>query len=298
MSATMRVTDFTANSRLFPEPPPVINVDARQFPVTVHFNKKTALSDYVDGAFKKVSKIHQRLPPGGILVFLTGQDEIRMLTNELCKRFPTKSKDSSRSDENWNPRVKCSAKNMDVEIEDVDIEQDRDNQDGEEMGDLVESSGESDFDEDQGDNFSSQTTSNPLHVLPLFSLLPVAEQLQVFQPPPEGSRLCVVATNIAETSLTIPGIKYVVDCGRVKERVYDKTTGVESFQIGWISKASAAQRTGRAGRTGPGHCYRLYSSAVFERDFQRFSEPEILKYPIEGITENCQSLTPQESCYR
>lgn len=291
MSATMRVTDFTANNRLFPEPPPVINVDARQFPVTVHFSKKTALLDYVDEAFKKVSKIHQKLPPGGILVFLTGQDEIRMLGNKLCERFPTNSKDSSRTDKNWNPRVKCSAKNMDVEIEDVDIEQDLNNQEAKKMDDPAESSAESDFEEDQDDDFSNKATNNPLHILPLFSLLPVAEQLQVFQPPPEGSRLCVVATNIAETSLTIPGIKYVVDCGRVKERVYNKKTGVESFQVGWISKASAAQRTGRAGRTGPGHCYRLYSSTVFERDFQQFSEPEILKYPIEGITQRCQSLT-------
>lgn len=284
MSATMRVTDFTANNRLFPEPPPAINVDARQFPVTVHFNKKTALLDYIDEAFKKVSKIHQKLPPGGILVFLTGQDEIRMLSNKLRERFPATSKDSSRTDKNWNPRVKCSAKNMDVEIEDVDIEQDLENQEAGKMDDPAESSEESDFEEDQDDDFSNTATSNPLYILPLFSLLPVAEQLQVFQPPREGSRLCVVATNIAETSLTIPGIKYVVDCGRVKERVYNKKTGVESFQIGWISKASAAQRTGRAGRTGPGHCYRLYSSTVFERDFQQFSEPEILKYPIEGIT--------------
>ncbi|KAL0187302.1 hypothetical protein M9458_018972, partial [Cirrhinus mrigala] len=69
----------------------------------------------------------------------------------------------------------------------------------------------------------------------------------VFRPPPAGARLCVVATNVAETSLTIPGIKYVVDCGRVKKRFYDRVT--------WISQASANQRAGRAGRTEPGHCY-------------------------------------------
>lgn len=79
---------------------------------------------------------------------------------------------------------------------------------------------------------------------------------QVFQPPPEGTRLCVVATNVAETSLTIPGIKYVVDCGKVKKRHYDRVTGVSSFRITWVSQASADQRAGRAGRTEPGHCYR------------------------------------------
>lgn len=81
--------------------------------------------------------------------------------------------------------------------------------------------------------------------------------LQVFRPPPPGTRLCVVATNIAETSLTIPGIKYVIDCGKVKKRFYDKITGVSSFRVTWISQASANQRAGRAGRTEPGHCYRL-----------------------------------------
>lgn len=277
MSATMRVTDFTANTRLFPQPPPVINVEARQYPVDIHFNKRTVLRDYVDEAFKKVSKIHQKLPPGGILVFLTGQDEIRNMCNKLGERFSPK-KSSGRSEENdWNPRVKLSAKQMDIETEDVDVEDNDDEVDEEE--DDLDASDDSDV---EGLLEDDELNSEPLHILPLFSLLPVADQLKVFQPPPEGTRLCVVATNIAETSLTIPGIKYVVDCGRVKERVYDKSTGVESFQIGWISKASAAQRTGRAGRTGPGHCYRLYSSAVFERDFAQFSEPEILKYPIEG----------------
>src|SRR5438046_1956012 len=181
MSATMRVTDFTANSKLFPEIPPVINVDARQFPVTVHFNKKTTLSDYVDEAFKKVSKIHQRLPPGCILVFLTGQDEIRMLSNKLYERFPTESNDLSRSNDSWNPRVKCSAKNMDVEIEDVDIEQEPDIQEPLNMDETMENSEESDFENDRVDDSSNNTTRNPLHVLPLFSLLPVRDQLRVFQ---------------------------------------------------------------------------------------------------------------------
>jgi len=281
MSATMRVTDFTANSRLFPQAPPVINVEARQYPVSVHFNRRTALQNYVDEAFKKVSKIHQRLPAGGILVFLTGQDEIRLLCNKLRDRFPQKRK-NTRENEGQELRVKCPTQYMDLEAEDVEVEHDSEDLD---LDNVEVNSDESDGSDlegqfDPGD--SKDTEIEPLHVLPLFSLLPVNEQLRVFQPPPEGSRLCVVATNVAETSLTIPGIKYVVDCGRVKERVYDRTTGVESFQIRWISKASAAQRAGRAGRTGPGHCYRLYSSAVFERDFAQFSVPEILKYPIEG----------------
>ena len=74
--------------------------------------------------------------------------------------------------------------------------------------------------------------------------------MKVFQNPPEGSRLCIIATNVAETSSTIPGIRYVVDSGRSKERHFNEETGVQSFEIDWISKSSADQRAGRAGRTG------------------------------------------------
>ena len=146
----------------------------------------------------------------------------------------------------------------------------------------------------------ASSTSVPMHIIPLYSLLPSDKQMRVFAPPPPGSRLVVVSTNVAETSLTIPGIRYVVDCGRAKEvrsnltirfflylikpqRMYDAASGIQSFQINWISKASAAQRAGRAGRTGPGHCYRLYSSALYEHYFESFSEPEILRTPIEGV---------------
>jgi ATP-dependent RNA helicase DHX37/DHR1 len=122
-----------------------------------------------------------------------------------------------------------------------------------------------------------------MHILPLYSLLPQEKQMRVFQPPPGGARLVVVATNVAETSLTIPGIRYVVDCGRAKERHHDLASGMQAFRVGFISKASASQRAGRAGRTGPGHCYRLYSSALFESVFDAHSPPEILRMPVDGI---------------
>lgn len=93
----------------------------------------------------------------------------------------------------------------------------------------------------------------------------------------------MVATNVAETSLTIPGITYVVDCGRVKERDYDMKTEVGSFRNTWTSKSSADQRAGRAGRTGPGHVYRLYSSSVYANYFSQFSKPEIHRMSIEGV---------------
>ena len=90
MSATLRIEDFAANSVLFGVPPPVIRIPARQHSVTVHFSRRT-VSDYVGEAYKKVCKIHARLPPGGILVFLTGQGEIQALCRKLEKRYGAKA---------------------------------------------------------------------------------------------------------------------------------------------------------------------------------------------------------------
>jgi ATP-dependent RNA helicase DHX37/DHR1 len=89
MSATLRVSDFTSNPTLFPTPPPVIHIAARQHPVTIHFNRHT-VGDYVAEAYKKVCKIHARLPPGGVLVFLTGQSEIQALCRKLEKKYGNK----------------------------------------------------------------------------------------------------------------------------------------------------------------------------------------------------------------
>lgn len=89
MSATLRISDFVENATLFATPPPVIKVPARQYPVTVHFNRRTS-SDYVSDAIRKVSKIHARLPPGGILVFLTGQNEISGVCRKLEERYGAK----------------------------------------------------------------------------------------------------------------------------------------------------------------------------------------------------------------
>ena len=132
-------------------------------------------------------------------------------------------------------------------------------------------------------NIKSSYSDDTVRALPLYSLLPTDQQMRVFETVPEDVRLVVVATNIAETSLTIPNIRYVVDAGRVKQKVYDPITGLSSFEVVWISKASARQRAGRAGRTQKGHCYRLYSSAVFDNEFPEFSEPEIRRIPIEGV---------------
>lgn len=286
MSATLRITDFTQNKTLFSDPPPVLQAEGRQYPVTDHFARRTH-HDYVEDAFKKISKGHKKLPPGGILVFLTGQNEITQLSKKLKEAFWIGHTASG-------PQVRISGKDAPMEAEDVDFGEVMDGNDD----DYDDEDDEVDITLNDDEDFKmegEEEESGPakMHILPLYSLLPTREQLRVFEPPPDGSRLVVLATNVAETSLTIPGIRYVFDCGRSKERKYDRTTGVQSFEVGWISKASASQRAGRAGRTGPGHCYKLYSSAVYERDFQEFAEPEILRMPIEGVVLQLKAMNLQ-----
>ncbi|KAK8902516.1 hypothetical protein QC760_10915 [Botrytis cinerea] len=283
MSATLRITDFTENKTLFSTPPPVLQAEGRQYPVTTHFARKTH-HDYVEEAFRKISKGHRKLPPGGILVFLTGQNEITHLSKKLKEAFKIGSTTTG-------PQVRISGKDAPMEAEDIDFGETMDTTND----DYVDDDDEVTFNDDEDFDIGEEADTGPskMHILPLYSLLPTKEQLRVFEPPPDGSRLIVLATNVAETSLTIPGIRYVFDCGRSKERKYDKTTGVQSFEVGWISKASASQRAGRAGRTGPGHCYRFYSSAVYERDFEEFAEPEILRMPIEGVVLQLKSMNLQ-----
>ncbi|GLU07336.1 hypothetical protein SLE2022_242980 [Rubroshorea leprosula] len=373
MSATLRVEDFISGRRLFHNPPPVIEVPTRQFPVTIHFSKRTEIVDYIGQAFKKVMAIHKRLPPGGILVFVTGQREVEYLCSKLHKasreliantfkrdigteaaapsekssvgdidmkdineafeisanstdqqtdRFSSYEEDQYDLDENVSDTLYDSETESDLEI---DVEDDYTlNQktmgDGDSLVDVLGDDGslaslkaafealarkdvlKSNSEGKEAvtnsvDDRSEQSNSciekkreadksinlGTLHVLPLYAMLPAAAQLRVFEEVKEGERLVVIATNVAETSLTIPGVKYVVDTGREKVKNYNPTNGMETYEVQWISKASAAQRAGRAGRTGPGHCYRLYSSAVFSNILPDFSCAEICKIPVDGV---------------
>ncbi|MCJ8735079.1 hypothetical protein PDJAM_G00242710 [Pangasius djambal] len=300
MSATLRVEDFTENKRLFRTPPPVIKVEARQFPVTVHFNKRTPMEDYVAEAFRKTCKIHRMLPPGGILVFLTGQAEVHSVCRRLRKAFPYRPNNIQHPETDDTSeglrKFKKQKQKKSVSLPRIDLdnysalpvdEGDEDRQAG--IDDDDDEGSDLDLGDQPEDTEEKADPSIPLYVLPLYSLLAPEQQAKVFRPPPPGARLCVVATNVAETSLTIPGIKYVVDCGRVKKRFYDQVTGVSSFKVTWTSQASANQRAGRAGRTEAGHCYRLYSSAVFS-DFSQFSEAEITRRPVDDLVLQMKDL--------
>ncbi|CAI0469090.1 unnamed protein product [Linum tenue] len=117
--------------------------------------------------------------------------------------------------------------------------------------------------------------SHGLIVLPLFSGLPRADQDLVFSPTPRGKRKVVISTNIAETSLTMEGVVYVVDSGFSKQRFYNPISDIENLVVAPISKASARQRAGRAGRVRPGKCYRLYTEEYFVKQMSSEGIPEI-----------------------
>ncbi|GAA48744.1 ATP-dependent RNA helicase DHX37/DHR1 [Clonorchis sinensis] len=335
MSATLRVSDFSENTRLFPAspngPPPVIQVESRQFPVTCHFAKVTQ-PDYLKAAFRKVIQIHENAPAGGILVFLTGQREVLTLCSWLSRAFPATttnviSRETKRRGKNKKTYQQSkdhdSFANMNESISELDSTVSRINLDNfdiipmdeeTELGSVrpvsenplkpssrtskksepLEDTGnhqvDSDLEEVEDDDDVLQeistsrknVTAVPIRALPLYSLLSPERQQLVFETPPEGHRLVVVATNVAETSLTIPNIRFVVDSGKVKTKVYDPATGASSFEIVWISQASAEQRAGRAGRVAPGQCYRLYSSQVFS-SMNQFAVPDILTRPIDEV---------------
>lgn len=174
--------------------------------------------DYLDAALITVMQIHLSEPPGDILVFLTGQEEIDTACQILFERMKS-------------------------------------------LGPMVPE----------------------LIILPVYSALPSEMQTRIFEPPPPGARKCVIATNIAETSVTIDGIYYVVDPGFVKQNVFDSKMGMDQLVVVPISQAAAKQRAGRSGRTGPGKTYRLYTENAYKNEMLPASIPEIQRTNL-GMT--------------
>ncbi|XP_037940793.1 ATP-dependent RNA helicase DHX8-like isoform X2 [Teleopsis dalmanni] len=204
-SATLDAVKF---SQYFFEAP-IFTIPGRTFPVEVLYTKEPEV-DYLDSSLITVMQIHLREPPGDILLFLTGQEEIDTACEILYERMKSLGSDAPE-----------------------------------------------------------------LIILPIYSALPSEMQTRIFDPAPAGSRKVVIATNIAETSLTIDGIFYVVDPGFVKQKVYNSKTGFDSLVVTPISQASAKQRAGRAGRTGPGKCYRLYTERAYRDELLPSPIPEI-----------------------
>ncbi|OLN95785.1 ATP-dependent RNA helicase DHX8 [Colletotrichum chlorophyti] len=196
---------------------PIFTIPGRTFPVEVLYSREPE-SDYLDAALVTVMQIHLTEPPGDILLFLTGQEEIDTACEILFERMKA-----------LGPNVP------------------------------------------------------ELLILPVYSALPNEMQSRIFDPAPPGCRKVVIATNIAETSITIDNIYFVVDPGFVKQNAYDPKLGMDSLIVTPISQAQANQRAGRAGRTGPGKCFRLYTEAAYQSEMLPTTIPEIQRQNLSHV---------------
>ena len=132
----------------------------------------------------------------------------------------------------------------------------------------------------------NRTRSKPtseLIVAPIYANLPPELQGRIFASTPENARKVVLATNIAETSITIDGIAFVIDSGYVKQKTYNPKTGMESLIIEPCSQASVNQRAGRAGRVGPGKCFRLFTRWAYENELIPNTIPEIQRTNLGSV---------------
>ncbi|XP_071503561.1 pre-mRNA-splicing factor ATP-dependent RNA helicase PRP16-like [Diadema antillarum] len=202
---------------------PVFEIPGRTFPVDTLFSKNV-VEDYVDAAVKQAIQIHLQPPPGDILVFMPGQEDIEVTCDLISER----------------------------------------------LGELE--------------------NAPQLAILPIYSQLPSDLQAKIFQKAPDGVRKCVVATNIAETSLTVDGIMFVVDAGYCKLKVYNPRIGMDALQVYPISQANARQRSGRAGRTGPGQCFRLYTESAYKNELLTTTVPEIQRTNLANVVLLLKSL--------
>ncbi|BGP51314.1 hypothetical protein JCM10450v2_007252 [Rhodotorula kratochvilovae] len=129
-----------------------------------------------------------------------------------------------------------------------------------------------------------------LMIAPIYANLPTEMQAKIFEPTPEGARKVVLATNIAETSITIDGVVYVIDPGFVKQNAYNPRNGMESLVVTPCSRAAAGQRAGRAGRVGPGKCFRLYTKHAFLHELEQDTVPEIQRTNLGTVVLMLKSL--------
>lgn len=136
--------------------------------------------------------------------------------------------------------------------------------------------------------------SDNIEVMPLHSNLTNEEQQRVFRPTRRGTRKIVVATNVAEASITIDGVTVVVDTGRVKETSYDPESGLTRLVEKYTSRASAMQRRGRAGRTRPGECWKLFSRTLESRKMLQDGQPEMVRVPLESVILHVLSMNKND----
>ncbi|GIX62752.1 DEAD/DEAH box ATP-dependent RNA helicase, putative [Babesia caballi] len=398
MSATIRAEDFLS-AGIFGGRVAHQHIATEFKRNTIHFARRT-VRDYVADAHEKVLKIHHRLPPGSVLVFLTGKDELYRLKrlldtapqttataapqpsqpaeepNDDDALFDLDSDDGSETEpdpgepnvdgvappdqggtcdqrltadgsaqadipipeesqpgeplshlarvnetaptievidqtaeEDWGVTSNCSADTTDNADAIGDESNEDPSGDTHDMADTPAATagrviaGESD---DEADNDAEGTYrveleilsksykklsdvkwhgagagAGRLRVVVMHASQTMDAQMAAFAPPADDERVVILSTNVAETAVTLPNIRYVVDCGKEKRRLDDTLRGVSRFAICDISKASADQRAGRAGRVGRGHCYRQYTSSVYETLFEDYSPVEVANCNLE-----------------
>ena len=282
MSATLRVSEFSEN-KIFSGllKPRIVEISSRQYPVHIYHSKKTE-NDYINEAFKYCCKIHSRLPEGNVIVFLTGKREIL----DLCKKLKDEFSGINNIIENES---EIKNKDNDNIIEEKKNENDNKNDESKTEEKKDEEKIVEEIDKNEN-NIIQEDKKNysPVVVLPLYSSMEPDEQMKIYQEH-KGKRMIVVSTNVAETSLTIPGVRYVIDSGRVKKRIYKSGLSFSTFKIEWISQASSNQRSGRAGRTCEGYCYRLYSNGLYVK-MDKFTEPQISTSPLSQVILTLKSM--------
>ena len=258
MSATLEIETFQA---FFPKAK-YIKIPGRQFPVQTVFTPDFQ-EDYIDSALSTALQIHNYEDEGDVLIFLPGSEDIENLAgllrkyldeeSELAKSLKHGGNDQNGEDNNSSEKSKKT--------------------------DLVQSI------KGIGTDLSSGHGSivNGVLVCVLYAALPPEAQMFAFRPKAKGcTRKMILATNIAETSVTLDGIRYVIDCGKCKSRDYNSATGMESLTVADVSKAQAAQRTGRAGRVSAGMCFRLYPEHAFDT-LEETTTPEISRVNLAQV---------------
>eukprot|EP00752_Nemacystus_decipiens_P012278 g10884.t1 len=249
MSATLDVDLF----RSFFRDSVSLHVPGRTHPVDVMYATEDQ-DDYLDACLLTCLQIHEdEKGDGDVLVFLPGQDDIEALSQLLRENLAKLRAEKSRE-------LAAAA------------------------ADAAAAAGEDEFRPRGGGDLhgSGDGLLRESMVCPVFAALPQEQQLEAFEPAPKGTRKFVLATNIAETSITINGIRFVVDSGKVKVRSFQASTGMEFLRSQDVSKAQATQRAGRAGREAPGVCYRLFREDSY-LELGDAPTPEILRVNLAQV---------------
>ncbi|SOV18462.1 pre-mRNA-splicing factor ATP-dependent RNA helicase PRP16 [Plasmodium sp. gorilla clade G2] len=275
------VTSATIDAKKFSQffgNAPIYNIEGRTFKVHIEY-LRTPCNDYIECAVQKAIQIHVSDNNydnnfGDILIFMTGQEDINATCYLLSERFYEVYESYKESKNNKKDTIN-KIKNI--------LNEDKNNNNNNNNSNIRKNG--------DGDNNTNDHIIYPFYIFPIYSQLSSEQQSKIFKK--YDLRKIIVSTNIAETSLTLDGIKYVIDTGYCKLKVYNQNIGMDVLQVTPISQANANQRSGRAGRTGAGICYRLYTENTFLCDLYQNNIPEIQRSNLSNVVLLLKSLHVQ-----